>query len=549
MWEQYKKEFFRTDHATALVLRHLALVLLYGCAFLCFYFLSRHFFTHQGWSAWFMPAGLRLAVFIILPWRYWPTLLVTEFFCQRSITIGYGNVPPDMWLAVARTLSKNCIVLIGLIAFVRHWPTVKLHHPRYVLSLLALMLWDSLVNATWLVFVSAFYQDIPAEQKLSMWWAFVSGNQIGIFLLGTPLLGLWTSLRFGWHQRPHHWGSRWRNWQAIGALLVIILAFLLFRHKPDALYLVLSLSLFPAAMLCYLSGWLGAVCGLLIINVATALTLYGQSGTLTMQQLQAFLLLINIAILLFGALMSTQQQLTHDLRQQAQQQAALATRNQQLSDKFSSVLEYERKVLSNALHDELGQVATGLKLQIKALQRHTSAERLDKLGQTVDALYDSIYRLMHQLTPRLLEEKGLISSLTEGPLPQMLSDAQIDYSHHIDNQVEALPKPMQVLLYRAVQEALTNVVKHANASHVWLNLHAQPHQCSLIVENDVGQGGSGDVDDDKAASAGFGLKNIQERVWAAGGVFTTESRQGMFRLHLRLPLVTSHEQADYSSRV
>lgn len=546
MWEQYKKEFFRTNNAAELMLRHLAFVMLYGTAFLCFYYFSRNFFTHQGWSAWYMPAGLRLAILLIVPWRYWPTLIVTEFFCQRSITIGYGNLLPDVWVAAAKNLSKNGMIMIAILWFLRSWPSVKLDHPRYVLSLLALMLWDSVVNASWLILFSTFYQNIPVEQKLSMWWAFVGGNQIGIFLLGTPLLALWLGLKRGEHRWPQVWPDLFSNWRAVSALLLMVSAFFLLRDKPDALYLVLSLSLFPAAMLCYLSGWSGAVVALFTLNFATAFTLYGQSGTLTMQQLQAFLLLMNIAILLFGALMSTQQRLTQDLRQQAQQQTELAKRNQQLSEKFSSVLEYERKVLSNELHDELGQVATGLKLQIKALQRQAADERLDKLSCTVDTLYDSIYRLMHQLTPRLLEEKGLITSLSQGPLAEMLSDADIRYSQLIDLRVEALPAQLQVLIYRATQEALTNVAKHANARWCRLTLQFKDDQCALIVENDVA---TDDVSANTAATAGFGLKNLQERVWAAGGMLTIECQPAMFRLCITLPVINKNERTSYSSNV
>ncbi len=528
MWEQYKKEFFRTDNATELTLRHLAVVLLYGTAFLCFYFFSRNFFTHQGWSAWYMPAGLRLAVLLIVPWRYWPTIIVTEFFCQRSITIGYGNVLPEVLGAALRSGTRQSLVLLAAFWFKYHWPVIQLHKTKYVLLLLGLMLWESLVAASALVWFTSFYRDIPTDQKLPMWWAFTCGNQIGIFLLGVPLLGLWQL----WQQRHREWKIPTRVWQAFGLLLSISSAFLLFRSEPDALYLVLSLSLFPAAMLCYLTGWAGAVIALMTINFATAFTLYGQSGTLTMQQLQAFVLLLNIAILLFGALMSTQQSLTRYLRQNVQEQAELAKRNQQLSEKFSSVLEYERKVLSNELHDELGQVATGLKLQIKALQRQEPIERLEKLSNTVDTLYDSIYRLMHQLTPRLLEERGLIASLTQGSLPEMLSHADINYSHQIDASVDALPEPLRVLLYRAAQEALTNVVKHANASWCRLTLEVNDGHVYLAVKNDVG---TICMSDETPATAGFGLKNLRERVWAAGGRLTSILENSVFALKIELP--------------
>jgi two-component system sensor histidine kinase UhpB len=528
MWEQYKKEFFRTDNAAELMLRHLAVVLLYGSAFLCFYFFSRNFFTHQGWSAWYMPAGLRFALLLILPWRYWPTIIVTEFFCQRSITISNGNALPELWGAVLRTVTKQGLMLFAVCWFRYYWPAIQLHKTKYVLLLLTLMLWDSTVSATALVGFSPFYQNIPAEQKLPIWWSFICGNQIGIFLLAPPLLGLWQALL----ERKRIWHVATYSWLAISPLIAMVLAFLLLRNEPDALYLVLSFSLFPAAILCYVTGWSGAVLALFTINFATALTLYGQSGTLTMQQLQAFVLLINIAILLFGALMSTQRSLTQQLRQNVQEQAELAKRNQQLSEKFSSVLEYERKVLSNELHDELGQVATGLKLQIKALQRQESGEHLEKLSATVDTLYDSIYRLMHQLTPRLLEERGLIVSLTQGPLAEMLSHAQINYSHQIDASAEALPEPLQVLLYRAAQEALTNVAKHANASWCRLSLGIKDEHCYLTVENDVG---TGDGSEQIPATAGFGLKNLQERVWAAGGRLTSALENSVFELRIMCP--------------
>jgi signal transduction histidine kinase len=90
----------------------------------------------------------------------------------------------------------------------------------------------------------------------------------------------------------------------------------------------------------------------------------------------------------------------------------------------------------------------------------------------------------------------------------------------VDDAIPALPDIYNITLYRVLQEALSNIVKHANASHVWVDLSREDDNFILTVQ-DNGLG----FEQEKMQSNGMGLSNMQERVTIAGGLFSIQSNQ------------------------
>lgn len=524
-----KKEFLDTSNSLSLMTQHVALLFGYTLVYLSLYALSKNFFTQQGWSTWYMPNGFRLAMMLILPWRYWPTIFVTEFFCQRSITLYYGNVPAEFWYAFVKSMTIRTLCALPVVWIKLYFQTVVLHKLKFVIMLIATIVLMTLLISTDLILLTKFYQNIPAERKLEIWLSFVTGGSIGILLVCPLLLAVYQLITQKLFKAIPS-----KLWLHCGLLAASgIAAYVVFKSEPASLYLLASLSLIPALFMSFRYGWLGAVFSLILINLFLGLSLYGSSGTLTMQQIQVLVLLINITTLLFGAAVSEQHELTAELQAKNTDLKELANRNLKLAEKFSTLQENERKHLSNELHDELGQTVTALKIEAMALSRSKDQQmfkdNLPRLNKAVDHIYEAVYRLMNQLRPRLLEELGLVNALTTGQLPAMLKNATIRYTTDISPLLLQLPQELQTTLFRACQEGITNVIKHSNASECKLQINLIEDNVELLLTD------NGTVKT-TAKSGKFGLQGIEDRVTAYGGTFRFISDSDGASLSVRLPL-------------
>jgi signal transduction histidine kinase len=184
--------------------------------------------------------------------------------------------------------------------------------------------------------------------------------------------------------------------------------------------------------------------------------------------------------------------------------------------------ELERRRLARELHDETGQALTSILLGLKAVeeardeeQRNASAAGLREL--VVSTLQD-VRRLAVELRPKALDDFGLLPALER--LAQTFTEQM-----GIETDVEAglgderLAAEVETALYRLVQEALTNVVKHARASHVSISLVRRAHTVLAVIEDD-GVGFAG------ASEDGLGLVGMRERVGLLDGRLEVESNPG-----------------------
>jgi len=198
--------------------------------------------------------------------------------------------------------------------------------------------------------------------------------------------------------------------------------------------------------------------------------------------------------------------------------------------------EVERRRLARELHDETGQALTSILLGLAAVERaksaddaHVAAAELRKL--VVETLQD-VRRLAVELRPSALDDFGLEPALRR--LGQSVREAG-----SLDVQVEArlgsqrLPADVETALYRIVQEALTNVVKHAQAEHVSIVVTRKPAGVLVVIEDD----GCG-FDPVEARAASLGLMGMSERVELLDGTFEVDTKPGAgTTLIVELPLL------------
>jgi signal transduction histidine kinase len=198
--------------------------------------------------------------------------------------------------------------------------------------------------------------------------------------------------------------------------------------------------------------------------------------------------------------------------------------------------EVERRRLARELHDETGQALTSILLGLAAVERSESAEAAHAaaaaLRELVVETLQNVRRLAVELRPSALDDFGLEPALRR--LGQTVREGGL-----LDVQVEArlgaqrLPADVETALYRIVQEALTNVVKHAQAQHVSIVLTRKQGSVLVMIEDD-GRG----FDLTKPSAEGLGLQGMRERVELLDGSFQVEAapRTGT-TLIIELPVV------------
>jgi signal transduction histidine kinase len=183
--------------------------------------------------------------------------------------------------------------------------------------------------------------------------------------------------------------------------------------------------------------------------------------------------------------------------------------------------EIERRRLARELHDETGQALTSILLGLRAVEEAESAEQGRAAGAQlreliVETLQD-VRRLAVQLRPKALDDFGLVAALEA--LVETFSEATgigVDLEAQLGDK--RLPTEVETTLYRIVQEALTNIVKHAQASKVSVLLVRRPGSVTAVIEDDGHGFRVDDVRDDAA-----GLIGMRERLALHDGRLTVES--------------------------
>ena len=221
-----------------------------------------------------------------------------------------------------------------------------------------------------------------------------------------------------------------------------------------------------------------------------------------------------------------------------------------LSRQLIRVQEDERRTLSMELHDEMGQTLTAIGVTAAYLGRN--AERLDaaRIGECAQDLRrdvrtsgEQLRAMLKRLRPHGLDALGLASALRELISNWQQRESGIGFQLDMPAELPALAENAGLVLYRVVQEALTNVVRHSGARHCRVSIEAAASMLSLLVEDD-GRGLP-----PVGARRGGGLLGIAERLHMVGGSLTIGRRPGPdpgpgLRLQISLPLTESMQQEE-----
>ncbi|PKO33979.1 MAG: histidine kinase [Betaproteobacteria bacterium HGW-Betaproteobacteria-7] len=209
-----------------------------------------------------------------------------------------------------------------------------------------------------------------------------------------------------------------------------------------------------------------------------------------------------------------------------------------LAAHLNSVREEERRHIARDVHDELGAALTALQLEMSWL-RHRLADdpalggKLDSMLDIGDHAMQAVRRILNDLRPGILDHLGLWAAL-EGLLLDFQKRSGLSCSFVCSPEIERcrLGRDAEIALYRIVQEVLTNVSRHAQASRVELRVSATGRDLELLIADD-GQGMRV-----PRQPTSFGLLGMRERTLALGGSLEIISSPGKgVRIMLRLPNV------------
>ncbi len=205
---------------------------------------------------------------------------------------------------------------------------------------------------------------------------------------------------------------------------------------------------------------------------------------------------------------------------------------------ITSAQEDERLRLARELHDETIQSVIALKQRVqlaeKLVKDQHGKESLRELENLAEQTVENLRRIIRALRPIYLEDLGLVTALEM--LARETKSVSVDF--HRSGHEQRLERDVELALYRIAQEALSNVVRHANAKSAVLNINFSEHEIKLEINDDGVSFNMPTSPTDFAPSGHFGLLGMKERCELIGGKFEVRSEAGSgTRVSARIPVI------------
>ena len=240
---------------------------------------------------------------------------------------------------------------------------------------------------------------------------------------------------------------------------------------------------------------------------------------------------------------------TRQLKQAEAKTQNLLNENRKLIHASLLVQEAERKHLALELHDEMGQCLTAIQADaeiIKELSQNNNAKietSASAIMQVSSRVYDVVHSMMRRLRPGILDNLGLIEALKDEIEAWNSRNPQAHCDFNDSGETGNLDENTGIMLYRIVQEALTNITKHADATQVSIEIRQQHEHLNLLIRDD----GNGVDLDASGSGKGLGLIGMRERVETINGKIKFHSQPGDgFCIDITVPVstVSETEKAD-----
>jgi signal transduction histidine kinase len=230
----------------------------------------------------------------------------------------------------------------------------------------------------------------------------------------------------------------------------------------------------------------------------------------------AFLLALVLGVLFYKR---------YKLKQQAKLQAEILKQKQMASEAVISAEEHERKRIAGELHDGIGQMFSVVKMNLSGIADRTDISGedknlLDKTIKLVDESCREVRSISHQMMPNVLNETGFTAAINQ--FVDKIDSHSLEVTLDITGFERKIPGNVEAVVYRIVQECVNNVIKHAQAARLDIQIHNEGDHISATIE-DNGKGFDTSL---LQTSGGIGVKGMMARVEFLGGKMEYDSAPG-----------------------
>jgi two-component system, NarL family, sensor histidine kinase UhpB len=230
-------------------------------------------------------------------------------------------------------------------------------------------------------------------------------------------------------------------------------------------------------------------------------------------------------------------------RRQAQEATQALAENRELTQIIQERIEQERGAIARELHDEMGQQVTAIKSMGLAIARKAAGQdaMIEQSARLVmdcaDQIYDGVHRLMAKLRPLALDRFGLRDALQDLLDDRRMHHPEVALHLSTQGQLDGLDDTLTTAIYRIVQEAVNNALRHAQASRIDVQLDASAAVLQLVV-TDNGRGQLAQFQ----SPGHYGVLGMRERAQALGGSFDLEKMEPVgVRVRVSLPMAALTE--------
>lgn len=486
-------------------------------------------------SVMWLPNSLLLAATLIAAPRHWPVLLASAF--PAHMLVAWQNDAPLATLAVL--YLTNCIDAVLAATAVRllvrgAWRMDSLQ------SLLVFLAVGATVGPLLVSFLDAGVS-VGMDWGEDFWAAYrrrLRANTLTNVIVVPAIVGVIQAIRSGAAPRPRRTAEVIAVFGGLLMLCVVVFS----RHVaqgPGLLYLPLPFLLWsavrfgPAAtagavfVVAFVSSWY-AVRGIGAFA--------GHDPSSNVVALQFFLLSGAVPLLLLAMVVRERETESHRLIESRDEVRRTIERVRELAGKLISAQEEERRRIARELHDDIGQYVADVAVSMSSMKRAAAARdagldsEFHRLYQQTTTLFENVRQLSHELHPSVLQHAGLVAA-TEALCRAFTvrHDVAVEFEAQ---EVEPLPDAVSLTAYRVAQEALTNVAKHARATHVRVTLARSGLELMLSVVDD----GRGFDRSTPTGRQGLGLMSMEERVRLLQGAIEIVSGAAGTRVTASIPM-------------
>lgn len=411
----------------------------------------------QSQVLWFLPAGLRLAVLWVLPARQWHWVLSAE-----ALVAVYLD-----WATDDSLLNGHFVVLsfAPLLVYAAALYLIRgsasggpLNTPRNMLMLLS----GGVISALAVSPILSYFFRGEAFETLGFdpgtWgsiFSFVYGDLIGQLSLAPVLILLFGLTKPGMREL-----GLWRAIFFSGVSTAMVLTLLHFRQALAPFLLLLVFA--PMFMVAFLRGWKGAALSVTVTGFLFEGYLHFNPLPLDLIILQLAFALIAAGSLMLGAAMSALRDSHFSLQRQHEHMALMnaelletSTELRQVSQRLVRIEEQGQRELADELDVELGQslhtLGTHLSLAVRSVKEQETLKILFSIRDKTREMEDSLRRVLRQLRPKALDNKGLKEALVHGPLHEVLDDAGITLETAFTGSLNSLHEDEKTAIYRICQ--------------------------------------------------------------------------------------------------